>query len=117
MNICQQVQVILIREELTRGELIAAAKLEPKQVDQALMRLIRDGVVVRNGVHPHSTYVAKVTKLVEERRGTAPASLENLKKSQKRGHPQYHKRIKLSTFRHPLDIAWAARIFPIASGD
>lgn len=115
MNLCQRVQVILVREEMTRGELVAASKLEPKQVDQALFRLIRDGVVVRNGVHPFSTYAAKVTKIIEERRGTAPASLENLKKSQKRGHPEYKKRIKITTFRHPLDIAWAVRVFPIAS--
>ena len=115
MNLCQRVQMILVREELTRGELIAASKLLPKQVDQALYRLMRDGVVVRNGVHPVSTYVAKVKTIIDERRGTAPASLENLKLSQKRGHPEYKKRIKITTFRHPLDIAWAARVFPIAS--
>ena len=42
MNLCQRVQMILVREEMTRGELVAASKLEPKQVDQALYRLIRD---------------------------------------------------------------------------
>jgi DNA-binding transcriptional ArsR family regulator len=116
VNLCQRVQMILVREEMTRGELVAASKLSPKQVDQALYRLQRDGIVVRNGVHPVSTYAAKVKTIIEEKRGSAPASLENLKLSQKRGHPEYKKRIKLSTFRHPLDIAWAARVFPIASG-
>ena len=108
MNKCQIVQRALIKQEMSRGELIAAVRMTDRQVDNALTRLMRKGVVGKNGVHPFSTYFSKLPQVIEEGRGTAPASLANLAESSKRGHPEHKKKLRPSILRHPLDIAWVA---------